>query len=243
MKLKNSKKVKVESIVYTSLKLYHFIRLKIEDIKFEMKYGKQFKEYGLTLYCGRQGAGKSIAMTEYLYRMRNKYPNCKIYTNYGFMLQDGPVNSWHDFVDIRNGTEGVIFAIDEIQNEFDNNSWKTFPPWLLREITQQRKQRIKIVGTSQVYTRVVKQLREQCFEVVECRTLLGRWTFTKCFDAEDYNDVVDKPELKMKLRRKWRLSYIQTNKLRELFNSYDKVQALGEKAKNKEYDFSNDRVI
>lgn len=237
-----SKKNKVEIIVYTYFKLYHFIRLKIEDIKYELKHGKQFKEYGLTLYCGRQGAGKSIAMTEYLYRMRNKYPKCKIYTNYGFLLQDGPVNSWHDFLDIRNCTDGVIFAIDEIQNEFDNNSWKSFPPWLLREITQQRKQRIKIVGTSQVYTRVVKQLREQCFEVVECRTLLGRWTFTKCFDAEDYNEVVDRPDLKMKLRRKWRYSYIQTNKLRELFNSYDKVEALGQKVKNNEYDFTNNLV-
>ena len=50
------------------------------------------------------------------------------------------------------------------------------------------------MATSQVFTRVSKPLREQTYEVVECYTVLGRWTFQKCFDADDYNAMVDNPE-------------------------------------------------
>jgi len=97
-------------------------------------------------------------MVEYLERMRKRYPKAKIITNFGYVFEDQPMYSWEDIFTIRNGVEGVIFAIDEIQNEYNSNSWKTFPEGLLSEITQQRKQKIKIVSTSQVFTRVVKQL-------------------------------------------------------------------------------------
>ena len=67
--------------------------------------------------------------------------------------------------------------------------------------------------------RVVKALREQCFEVVECYTLFGRWTFCKCYDAEDYNTVIDDPEKKRKLYKKWKLSFIQTDEFRQLYDT------------------------
>ena len=207
-------------------KIIQFIRWKIIDIRNVWKNGRQFEEYGLTIFCGRQGAGKTVAMTEYLERMRQKYPECIIITNYFYRGQDRELCGWQDFMNVRNGKKGVIFAVDEIQNEWSNDKWKDFPEFLLAEITQQRKQRIKIVATSQIFTRVVKQLREQTFEVVECYTLLGRWTFTKCFDAEDYNSIIDKPEKKLKLVRKWRRSFIQTDKLRGLFDSYAKIERL-----------------
>lgn len=208
-------------------KILEFLKwIGIDIARFCRSGQKLFKEYGLTIYCGRQGAGKTIGMTEYLERMKKKYPDCIIVTNFGYRRQDYPMEGWRDLVEIRNGVAGVIFAIDEIQNEYDSTKWKNFPESLLSQVTQQRKQRVKIVCTSQVYTRVVKQLREQCFEVVECRTLLGRWTFLRCFDAEDYNIVIDSPEKKQKLHRIWRYSFIQTDFLRELYDSYAVIEKL-----------------
>lgn len=205
-------------------KFFDFIKYKIWDLKnFDRE---EFQEYGMTIYCGRQGGGKTTAMVEYLERMRKKYPKCIIVTNFGYKYEDYPMKSWRDFFKYRNGKYGVIFAIDEFQNEYNSNDYRDFPDDLLRQITQQRKQRIKIVATSQVFTRVVKQVREQCYEVVECRTLAGRWTFTKCFDADDYNLAIDDVEKKNKLRRKWRRNFIQTNALREAFDSYEVVRRL-----------------
>ncbi len=212
-------------------KLFQFLCWKYEDTKNFLKNGREFNLYGLTIFCGRQGAGKTIAMTEYLERIRKRYPDALIITNYGYIHETKALESWEDFFNVRNGTKGVIFALDEIQNEWDNTKWKDFPESILREITQQRKQRVKIVGTSQVFSRVVKQLREQCFEVVECFTLLGRWTFTKAFDAEDYNAVIDSPEKKQKLHRLWRYSFIQHNSIRELYDTYLKIEKI-QKAPN-----------
>lgn len=201
-----------------------------KDLKHRRQNPDLFREFGLTMFCGRQGDGKTTAMIETLERLRERYPNALIITNFGYKHEHMSMSSWSDLLNIRNDIldHGTIFAIDEIQNEFSSASSRNFPESLLSEITQQRKQRVKILATSQVFTRVAKPLREQTYEVVECKTLLGRWTFTKCFDADDYNDWVDNPsvEKKFKLRRKWRRNFIQDDKLRDLFDSYAKVERM-----------------
>lgn len=189
---------------------------------------RRFGEYGLTMFCGRQGGGKTISMVAYLERMKEKYPACQIYTNFGYARQDGPLTGWEMLLDIRS-PEGVIFAIDEVHAEFSSNAWKDFPPDLLREISQQRKQKVKIVATAQVYKDVAVQLRRQCFDVVECRTVGGRWTFQRCFDAEDYNAYIESNAdagKKFKVPRKWRRSFVQDDRIRELFDTYAKVEAM-----------------
>lgn len=211
------------------LKLFLFFYLKIKDFYRSLKEEKKFSEYGLTIYSGKQGSGKTVAMTEYLERMREKYPEAIIVTNYEYEHQDYAMTDWHDFFNIRNGTDGVIFAIDEIQNEFSSNDWRNFPESFLSEITQQRKQRIKIVATSQVFTRVTKQLREQTFQVVECFTLFGRWTFTKAYDAYEYNLAIDSLKQKKELVTIYKRSFIQDDHLRSLYDTYKKIDRLGQK--------------
>lgn len=222
-------------------KFIDFIRWKIYDFLMLLINGRKFNLYGLTIFCGRQGGGKTISMVEYLDRMKERYPDCKIVTNFNYIRQDMPFTDWRQFTEVRNGLDGVIFAIDELQNEYNSNNWQDFPEELLSTVTMQRKQRIKIVATSQVFTRVVKQLREQCYEVVECKTILGRWTRQKCFDADDYNAIVDNlsPERKFKTRKKWKYSFIQSNNIRNLFDSYAVVESI----KNKDYIKRNERGI
>ena len=222
-------------------KLINFIRWKIYDLIMLVINGREFNQYGLSIYCGRQGGGKSISMVEYINRIKLNFPDCIIVTNFGYLKQDMPLTDWRQFTEIRNGVKGVIFAIDEIQNEYNSTKWQDFPEDLLREVTQQRKQRVKIVATSQVFTRVVKQLREQCFEVIECKTFLGRWTRQKCYDADDYNLLIESldPKKKFKVPKKYRYSFIQSNKIRQDFDSYRKIEDI----KNKEFILRNERGI
>ena len=209
-------------------KLCDFIRWKLVDFCYLLINGKQFNLFGVTMFCGRQGSGKTISMVEMLDRIKREFPDCIIVTNFGYINQDYHLTDWRQLLEIRNGENGVVFAIDEIQNEYDNSKWQDFPEGILSVITQQRKQRIKILLTSQVYTRVVKQIREQCFEVVECKTLFGRWTREKCFDAEDYNLLIDNPnpEKKFKMPKMWRYSFIQSDFIRNLYNSYEVVEKM-----------------
>lgn len=225
MKKKKAKK-RFYSLIPFWEKIFIFWYWIFKDIKHYKKYGRPFTEFGISLYCGKQGAGKTTGIVEYLERMRHKYPEALILTNFGYKYETRAFNDWRDFFEVRNGEKGVIFAIDELQNEFNSTAWKNFPESLLSEITQQRKQRVKIVATSQVFTRVAKPLREQTHEVVECITLFGRWTFMKAFDAIEYECVIANPTLKNKLHRLWRKNFVQDDKLRDLYDSYAKVERM-----------------
>lgn len=218
---------KVEILFFRFIfKLVDFIRWKIFDLIMLLINGKQFNLFGVTIFCGRQGSGKTIGIVEQLEQIKQQYPKAIICTNIHYLKQDLPLIDWRQLLELRNGTDGVVFVIDEIQNEYDNSKWKDFPEGLLSVITQQRKQRIKIYLSSQVYTRVVKQIREQCFDVIECKTFFGRWTRLKCYDAEDYNSIIDNPspEKKFKMRKKWVRSFIQSNRLRNLYDSFKVVE-------------------
>lgn len=106
--------------------------------------------------------------------------------------------------------------------------WTKFPDTLMRVITQQRKQKIKIYLTAQVYKSVVIQIRRQCFDVVECKTIKNRWTRYKCYDAEEYNNVIDNPtpEKKHRMVKKWKDSFIQNNLIRCLYDTNQVVSGL-----------------
>lgn len=233
-KIEKIKIPRIEVPIFRFISMFvDFIRWLVYDLFWTIINGKIFKPYGLTCFVGRQGGGKTISMVEYLDRMKEMYPDCIVITNFNYIKQDMPFTSWRQFTEVRNGLKGVIFAIDELQNEYNSNNWKDFPEDLLSVVTMQRKQRIKIVATSQVFTRVVKQLREQCYEVVECNTFLGRWTRQKCYDADDYNYIIDNPtpERRFRTRKKWKYSFIQNNIVRKLFDSYAVVESI----KQKEY--------
>lgn len=167
-----------------------------------------------------------MGIVEQLERIKKAYPECLICTNINYLKQDIPLTSWLQLLYLRNGDKGVVFVIDEVQN--NGLDWSKFPETLLQVITMQRKQKIKIFLTSQVYKNVVIQLRRQCFEVVECKTFLGRWTRQKCYDADEYNNVIDiaTPEKKMKLQKKWKYSFIQSNFLRNLYDTNQIVDTL-----------------
>lgn len=225
-KAESQEKIKDYTAESFMVKFFKFIWFFIKDVIYVMRNGHVFREYGVTMYCGQQGAGKTIAMTEYLERMRKKFPKAIIVTNYGYIHQTHEFNDWKDFFEIRNGADGVIFAIDEIQNEFNNRAWKNFPEELMSEITQQRKQKVKIVCTAQVYEDVAIQLRRQSFFIVNCATFAERWTFTKCYKRHDYEKALNRVDGFDKLRTLWRKSFIQDGKIRELYDTEKKIERL-----------------
>lgn len=131
-----------------------------------------FPDQGMIIFTGRQGMGKTIAMTEYIYRMQQTYPKIKVTTNYGFRSENLYLNHWKRLVDFNNGKLGVIAGLDELQNWFSSNASRNFPPEMLQVITQNRKNRRVIVGTAQNFYLLAKPLRTQTTEVRECFTIL-----------------------------------------------------------------------
>lgn len=217
------KGTRLEDIVLS--KWVDLIRYKIWDI---LHYDRsEFPLKGIYMFSGRQGSGKTISMVEYAYRLKKRYPELVIVSNFNCSFAK-KMNSWEDFYKIRNGKKGVLFLIDEIQNEYSSSDSRNFPPALLRQITMQRKQSIAIFASSQVYTRVAKPIREQCFYVIECRCFLGRYVRLKCFDADVYNDIIDTsdPEKRVRMRPIWKYKYVQSNKLRKMYDTDEVIKTL-----------------
>lgn len=180
-----------------------------------------FPMYGLHLVVGEQGSGKTIAVTEMLMRLKNKYPNVKIRTNYNYIYENGQIEDWRSLVHNDNGELGQIEVIDEVQNWFNSLQSKDFPIEMFGEITQQRKQRKMIVGTSQVWGRVAKPLREQCFRVYKPVTFFGALTWVRVFkpDISQDGSIDNLRYLKMYF-------FVHNDKIRLAFDTYKKIEVM-----------------
>lgn len=222
----DDQKIKVYSAEGFFTKLIKFIGFKFIDLWDVIKNGRKFNLYGMTLMVGDQGSGKSMALVEELERIRKDFPKALIITNFGYINQHQEFNDWNDFFEIRNGADGVVFALDEIQNEFNSNAWKNFPEELLSEITQQRKQKVKIFATAQVYQDVAVQLRRQTLYVAECSTLAERWTVVRCFRRKDYERAQNFAEGTQKVQKVYKRSFVQNAELRELYDTEKKIERL-----------------
>lgn len=148
-----------------------------------LKYNKDFKKNnptyfhpdGLLVFVGGQGTGKTLSAVNYVYNLLAIYPKALIVTNID--LRDYPVDNvrvfrFNDATDLKkykNGKEGVIFLIDEIHLYFNSLKSKNINMDVMTQIAQQRKQRIHIVATSQVFGRMAKPLREQFSSIVLCK--------------------------------------------------------------------------
>lgn len=212
---------------YVKFKPFDLCRWLLIDFLERDLHKDEFKEYGFTFYVGRQGAGKTASMVHYLEEMKERYPKCIIVTNFGYYRADYVMQSWRDVLTIRNGTEGVIFAIDEIHSEYSSANWKDVPENLLSEVSQQRKQRVKIVATAQFFTRVAKPLREQAASVVVCKTILRRLTQQKEYDALEYAMVLDNPvAVQKKIKALRKSCFIQSDVFRKCYDTYEKIERM-----------------
>ena len=101
---------------------------------------------------------------------------------------------------IGNNDLGVVFLIDELHLELNSLESKNIDIDVMVEISQQRKQRKKIIGTSQVYMRLAKPLREQIFDIVLCRNYFGCLQFNKSIDGSTAREENGKLHCSIKMR-------------------------------------------
>ena len=187
---------------------------------------EKFPFYGIHYYCGRQGSGKTFSMTYELEQIRRKYPKCKIYTNYGYKYETMPIYNITMLKNEKyyNASDGVVFAIDEIQNLFQSSNINNVPPEILSVVTQLRKQKVYIICTSQVFTRVSKPLREQAFYITECKTVLHSLTICSKYNADEYLLDLDRVEKKSIPIEKY--SIVHNDKLRNSYDTYQLIKSI-----------------
>lgn len=165
----------------------------IDLAKYKRNFRKENPEYfypeGLLVFCGSQGSGKTLSAVQYVKKLCIEYPRAVLVTNTkinGLPAHTAVIsyNGIESLTSHENGLCGVIYFIDEIHLEFNSLESKNVPIEVMIEVSQQRKQRKHIVGTSQVYMRMAKPLREQIKNVVICKNFFKCIQFNRLIDGE-----------------------------------------------------------
>ena len=189
----------------------------IDDIRNSQDY--EFKEYGVHIVCGEQGSGKTTTVVYLLNKWRKLYPELKVSSNMDYLHEVSPITHWKDVVNSNNGVLGKVEVIDEIQTWFSSNQSKDFPPEMLQEVSQQRKQRKAIIGTAQVFSRMSKPLREQTHFVYLPMTLFGCITIVRKSHVKYWND-----EKQTFSRYTGYFMFVHNKEIRDAFDTYKKIE-------------------
>ena len=190
--------------------------------------GKQPHLYGIWCFVGLPGAGKTMSLVNYLDKQRRKYgDDIIIFTNFYYAGQDAHLTDFN--VILPEYDKPVIFAWDELQNEFNSREYKKFPQRLVHELTQNRKGHGKqVVYTTQTFTAVDKNFRSLTSLVVDCRTYFGRFTSCRYYKREFYEARVESKAIdrKARIRPMKKERYLQSNYLRSRYDSYQRLDYL-----------------
>lgn len=161
--------------------------------EFRIQHPEYFDPEGIIVFCGGQGAGKTLSAVQYVQRLCEQYPAVKVCTNMDLVLPENieviPWTGVQCFTDISNGYAGVIYLIDEIHLEFNSLESKKMDSNIFTVVSQQRKQRKHIVGTSQVFGRIAKPFREQFKYAVACHSIFKCIQINTLIDARNAHEV------------------------------------------------------
>lgn len=155
------------------------------DIKFARANPDYFNPSGITVFCGAQGSGKTLSCVRVVKKVLKEYPKALICSNLDIKGLDREIIPFTDYEQLHtlsNGIKGIVFLIDEIHVLWNSLESKNIPISDMAVFSQMRKDRRAIFGTSQVYSRIAKPIREQLHLVVKCRTF-GKYI--------QFNELID----------------------------------------------------
>ena len=191
-----------------------------------------FEGWGLRIYVGRFGCGKTSSMVADAYKLAKKYPQLNILTN--FKLVDFPT---HTNIlplvsprDILNAPVNTLVLIDEIGTIFNSrdfaSSKESVPKILFQHLCQCRKRHLEIFATSQKWNFVDKQLRDIVATVRVCKVSFGhpfsRLATVHEYDSHDYDLAFSNPMFPLIPVRGY--AYIQTDKVRNLYDTEELIE-------------------
>lgn len=193
-----------------------------------------FEGWGLHIYLGAFGQGKTCSMVRDAYAQCCKYKELQILTN--LKLCNFPKHTVIKALtcarDILNAPDNTLVLIDEIGTIFNSRDFakskESVPKLLFQHICQCRHRHLMIFGTVQRWGFLDKQLRDITSDVTVCSAWFphpfSRMITNRIYDAYEYDLFCANP-----LRPLLCLSadvYIQTDKVRALYDTKEMVDTL-----------------
>lgn len=193
----------------------------LDTLKFKVHFARDNPDYfypsGIWVFCGAQGSGKTLSAVLTLKKMLKDYPKALVCSNLDIKGLDREIIPFEDYEQLstlNNGINGVIFFLDEIHVLWNSLESKDIPISEMACFCQMRKNRRVIIGTSQVYHRIAKPIREQLQYLIDCKNFLNCIQWNTVLDPADFierNGIIESKIVK----KQW---WFHTP---SLYNSYD----------------------
>lgn len=208
-----------------SKNIKNYFKLRKYNKEFKKNNPNYFEPEGLLIFCGSQGQGKTLSAVQYVRELSWEYPEMILVTNVDIKglcpsVEVYEYNGIECLTKYENGYKGVVYLIDEIHLEFNSLESKNIPIEVMIEVSQQRKQRKHIIGTSQVFLRMAKPLREQIKNLVICQNLFGCIQYNKLIDGETIREDNGKVVMDIKKKSWW----FHTPELYDSYDTYAKMR-------------------
>jgi hypothetical protein len=150
------------------------IALELNIFNIFVKKDKYRDIFGVYLFIGLYGEGKTLSMVRMLKEKIKKYgrKNLIIVSDVDLKFTDYiPLKHWKQLV--ADYDKPVIFMCDELQNLFSAREFKDFPPQVLHMLTQNRKMRKMLICSTQVFDLVDVNFRRLSFYLIDCMKMFG----------------------------------------------------------------------
>lgn len=196
---------------------------------------EKFEGWGLHIYLGKFGAGKTCSMVRDVYNYCCKYKGITVLTNLKLenFPEDTIIKPLNCIQDILNAPDNTIVVVDEIgtifnSRDFMGNKENCLPKILFQHLCQCRHRHMMIFGTVQRWGFLDKQLRDITSDVTVCSTFpahpFSRMVTNWCYSAEEYDLFYQSP-----MRPLIPLStevWLQTDFYRELYDTKEMVSTM-----------------
>lgn len=132
--------------------------------------------FGSRVYKAHIGGGKTLSMTHDIFQLKKQFPKMVTFANFNiYGLDDFYLitneKEMFNALSFANGDNGVVVAIDEAHLFWSKKDG--IPVEVLSSISYQRKDRRKIMMTTQVWDELPVSTRKQVKEVVSCNRFLN----------------------------------------------------------------------
>lgn len=181
----------------------------IDTLVFKSRFAVDNPEYfypaGIWVFCGPQGSGKTLSAVQTLKAMCKDYPKALVCSNIeikGLDREVIPFTDYSQLEQLNNGINGIIFFLDEIHVLWNSLESKEIPISEMACFCQMRKNRRVILGTSQIYGRIAKPIREQLQYVVDCKNFGGLIQYNTILDpveSVEHNGIIESQVIKHKI--------------------------------------------
>lgn len=214
----------------------NFLCYYAHDLFLHIKHKKyrKFSGFGIHIYTGSFGSGKTSAMVARAYELARKYKDLTIVTN--IKLKHFPKHTkilpLDTPQDILNAPRPALILIDEIGTIFNSRDFakskESVPKPVYQHLCQCRHRDLMIYGTCQNWGQLDKQIRDISASVRVCKTMFShpfsRMQTVKIFDRFDYDMWYSDRRLPIKMLKG--SVFIQTEKIRALYDTDELVTSV-----------------